>query len=121
MSYDLRLGVKVEDTDIIAVIAEPEYSSPTYNLGKMFRVCMNWDFEQGKWYRVSDVWDLIEHGISELRMYPSKYRQYDAPNGWGTVSSALNALESLSQCISELTDEGFGWNRIPPDKLWVCW
>ena len=36
MSYDLRLGVKLADTDIIAVIAEPECSGPTYNLRDMF-------------------------------------------------------------------------------------
>ena len=38
MSYDIRLGVKVEGTDIIAVIDEPEYSSPTYNKVEGFRV-----------------------------------------------------------------------------------
>lgn len=53
MSYDLRLAVKVEGTkDLYAVIAEPEYDSPTYNIGEMFRACMGWDFEQGKRNRV---------------------------------------------------------------------
>ena len=41
MSYDLRIGVKVEGTDIIAVIAEPRLSSPTYNLRDMFVACMD--------------------------------------------------------------------------------
>ena len=43
MSYDLRIGVKVEGTDIIAVIGEPEKSSPTYNLREMFVTCMDWN------------------------------------------------------------------------------
>lgn len=33
MSYDLEILVKIENGDYIC-IAEPEYSSPTYNLGK---------------------------------------------------------------------------------------
>ena len=37
MSYDLRIGVKVDGTDIIAVVAEPSRPSPTYNLGKIFQ------------------------------------------------------------------------------------
>lgn len=31
MSYDLRIAVKVDGCDKFAQIAEPEYSSPTYN------------------------------------------------------------------------------------------
>lgn len=54
MSYDLRIGVRVHNTDIIAVIDEPELSSPTYNLGKMFRACTGWDFKQGEWYNAAE-------------------------------------------------------------------
>ena len=46
MSYDLRIRVKAEGCDRYPVIAEPEYDSPTYNLGKMFRACMDWDYNQ---------------------------------------------------------------------------
>lgn len=46
MSYDLEILAKIESGDYIC-IAEPRYSSPTYNLGKMFRVAMDWDFDQG--------------------------------------------------------------------------
>ena len=51
MSYDLRIAVKVDGCDKFAQIAEPEYSSPTYNLGKMFRACTGWDYKQGEYYR----------------------------------------------------------------------
>ena len=39
MSYDLRVCVKIEGCDKYANIAMPEYDSPTYNLGAMFRAC----------------------------------------------------------------------------------
>ena len=120
MSYDIRLGVKVEGTDIIAVIAEPEYSSPTYNLGDMFRACMGWDFKQGEWYRVSDVLPNILKGITELSMYPKKYREYEPDNGWGTVKNALSTLQSLAECISEQND-GSTWQDIPYEHLWLRW
>ena len=61
MSYDLRLGARLRDVDCMAIIAEPALSSPTYNIGKMLRAAMGWNFEQGHWYRVRDVLANIEH------------------------------------------------------------
>jgi hypothetical protein len=63
MSYDLRVAVKVEGCDKYANIAEPEYGSPTYNLGAMFRACMGWFFIQGEYYRCDFVMPKVEHGI----------------------------------------------------------
>lgn len=123
MSYDLRIGVKVEGTDIIAVIGQPELADPTYNLRDMFVACMDWDYTQGEWYRVSEVYDKICRGIAELSGYPRKYKKYDSPNGWGTVSSALEALTSLRDYIDHITDpeDCWTWNTIPQEYLWVAW
>lgn len=120
MSYDLRIGVRVHDTNIIAVIAEPDMNSPTYNLGKMFRACTGWDYEQGKWYRVEEVLPLIEHGIHELKFNGEAYKQYSPSNGWGTINSAILALESLEKCIQhQITGEA--WQAVPIEHLWVAW
>lgn len=122
MSYDLRVGVKVAGyDDLYVVIAEPEYSSPTYNIGEMLRVCTGWDFEQGKWYKASDVLPLIEHGIHELRFNEKEYFKYNDPDGWGTTESALKALESLLLCIQHEVSGSYTWNEIPLDALYVCW
>ena len=119
MSYDLEIGVQIAGTSIIASIAEPEYDSPTYNLGKMFKACMGWDFEQGRWYRVEDVIYKIEHGIHELRHNEKAYKKYNPKNGWGDTKSALEALESLYKCIKNCSD---GWLfDIPMEHLWVRW
>ena len=98
MSYDLENLAKIESGDYIC-IAEPRYSSPTYNLGKMFRVAMDWDFKQGTIYNVAQIFENIQRGISELEQYPEKYVQYEPENKWGTVSSALEDLRSLRDCI----------------------
>lgn len=121
MSYDLRIGVRVHGTDIIAVIDEPELSSPTYNLGKMFRACTGWDFHQGEWYNAAEVLPCIEHGIKELHLNRETYKQYDAPNGWGTTSSAMEALESLRDCIYGDIAGDRTWQAIPVEHLYICW
>ena len=115
MSYDLRIGVKVEGTDIIYPIATPDYDSPTYNIGKMLRVATVWEFEQCKYYNCAEVIHNIEHGIRELQAKPGLYRQYEPSNGWGCVESAAEALVSLRECIYNTA------KVVPMKHLYVAW
>ena len=122
MSYDIRFGVKVEGMNgYIATIDEPEYSSPTYNLREMFVACMGWDYAQGEWYNCAEVMPKFERGVHELRFNPAKYKKFNAPNGWGTVSSALEALESVLKKAQEITSGDWTWNEIPLEYLWIRW
>lgn len=115
MSYDISLHVKAEGCDAYPVIAEPEYASPTYNLGRMFRACMDWDYSQGQYYKCDFVIGRVENGIRELRLNRKKYEQYNPRNGWGCISSALTTLESLRTCIYEAAEE------IPLNCLYMSW
>lgn len=125
MSYDIRICVKAEGCDKYPVIAIPEYDSPTYNLGKMFRACMDWDFSQseqdenGKWqtcyYKCDFVIERVEQGIKELRTNRTKYKKYEPSNGWGSIGGAIDALESLRKCIYEQAEE------LPLNCMYMCW
>ena len=115
MSYDLRVAVKVEGCDRYADIAKPEYASPTYNLCDMFRACMDWNYEQGKYYRCDEVLPKITHGILELETRRDAYTFYNPANGFGNINDAEEALESLRDCIYEQAEE------IPLECLYMCW
>lgn len=115
MSYDLRIAVKVKGCDKYATIAYPDYCDPTYNLSDMFRACMEWRFTQGKYYRCDKVISKIEHGIKELRENRDAYEKYIPANGWGSISDAVDALESLKACIYDQAEE------IPMNCLYMCW
>jgi len=123
MSYDLRIGVKVEGLPLIAVIDEPEYSSPTYNLSEMFRACMRWEFEANKWYNIKEVRPKIRKGIYELKTNWKKYKRFEPENGWGDINSALRTLESLEKCIANNVGETpwAKWQEIPEGNLWLSW
>ena len=126
MSYDLRIAVRVEGAEKgneFAVIAEPELSNPTYNIGEMFRKCMGWDFKQGEYYKVSEVYQNIVRGIINLTEHEEKFEQYNSPNGWGTTINALDALKSLKQCIDDIENPNCwsGWNTFPKTLLYVIW
>lgn len=116
MSYDLRVAIKTTSGEYVDV-NWPDRYSPTYNLGEMFTACTGWDFEQSKYYNAEKVEPLILHGIRELVIHEDDYRQYDAPNGWGTTETALKDLMSLYKCIHETSEE----RDVPLNELWVSW
>lgn len=136
MSYDIRFGVQTvmpnNDGESFVVVHVPEYDSPTYNLRDMFVACMDWDYEQGKWYPMAEVLPKVERGIRELVNHPEEYEKYNPPNGWGSMKGAL---ECLRNCRSEVLGGGhllygdgkerFAWDLAtymwPIEALWWRW
>lgn len=115
MSYDLRISVKVEGLDKFVTIAYPEINSPTYNLGDMFRKCMDWYYNQGEKYRCSEVIGYIEHGINELTYHSREYEVFVPANGYGDIGEALETLKSLRKCIREQAE------YIPMEYMYMNW
>lgn len=115
MSYDLRVGVRVHGTDLYATIATPEFDHPTYNLGVMFRMAMDWNFKQGDWYPCVEVFEKIKLGIAELTEHPEKYKKYQMYKDFGSISQAKRDLISLKNCIDRQMEE------IPLEHLYVAW
>lgn len=116
MSYDIGLSVKAENGQYVEFTA-PEYPHPTYNIGEMLRKCMDWDFKQGEYYRVSEILPNIERGIHELTYNRKAYVPMNPPNGWGSVGSALEALESINKCIAEVVQ----WRELPLEVIYLSW
>ncbi len=127
MSYDIMFGVETvcanKDGDNHVIVACPEYDSPTYNLRDMFVACMGWDYEQGKWYPMTDVLPKIERGIRELTENREEYEKYNPPNGWGDLDGALECLknwrdELINYRLSHFEPLTEIW---PLEALWFRW
>lgn len=115
MSYSIGIYVKVEGCNKYALIAEPFYSSPTYNLGKLFRACMDWSFKNSEYYRCDYAIERIDKGIKEIAYNSDEYTELLPSNGWGTMHGALNALNSIRKCIFEQAED------IPIDCMYMRW
>ena len=121
MSYDIRFGVKVAGTDkeIFAVIGEPRLASPTYNNRPIFVKAMDWEYKQGEWYPMTEVLPKIERGIHELKFNAKAYKKLEPDNGWGGVSSSLEALESI---VGWFSGWDMGWNEeVPIECIYMRW
>lgn len=115
MSYSIGIYVKAEGCDKYVEIAYPFYSSPSYNLGKLFRSCMDWNFNPGEYYRCDRVMEYLDRGIKELAYNPNKYTKLIPVSSIGTTSSALNMLDSIRDCILEQAED------IPLDCVYMNW
>lgn len=126
MSYDIRFGVQTveanNDGENMCIVGAPELDSPTYNLRPMFVACMDWEYEQGKWYPMTEVLPKIEHGIDELTKHRKKYEKYNSPNGWGTLDGARECLENWKDAV---TSDGWDYDKPihlwPVETLWFRW
>lgn len=115
MSYSIGIYVKVEGCDKYAEIAYPFLSSPSYNLGKLFRSCMNWNFNSSEYYRCDHVLEHLDRGIKELAYNSNKYTKLIPVSSILTTSGALNVLDSIRNCILEQAED------IPLDCMYMYW
>lgn len=115
MSYSIGIYVKVEGCGKCVQVTYPTYYKPTYNLGKLFRACMNWNFKNEEYYRCDKAIECVEKGIKELEHNPLAYTQLLPSNGWGTMSSAIETLRSIRECILEENED------IPLNCLYLRW
>lgn len=95
MSYDIAFRVKVDGVDAYVDVGECS-ANVTWNVRKMIEVStgLPWKNEANNGLCV-DVIPKIIDGYKELTVRPSKYRQYEASNGWGTVEGTRNFFSQI--------------------------
>lgn len=95
MGYDISFKVKVEGIDKYVTVGDCD-AHITYNVHKMIEKSTGLE-----WINCAnnglckDVIHHIEKGLDELCWHPEKYKQYEAPNGWGTVEGTKRFFEII--------------------------
>lgn len=85
MSYDICFKVKIEGVEEYVEVGNCR-ANITCNLREMIQKSTGLE-----WKNVSnnglckDIIPCIAKGYNELLSDPKKYKQYEAPNGWGTI------------------------------------
>lgn len=117
MSYDISFKVKVEGADIYVPVGNCE-ANTTWNVRKMIveSTGLEWKNEENNGLCV-DVIPKIKHGYEELCNHPEKYRQYNSPNGWGTVETT----KGFFKCILDAWEYIVRWHEelLPYATFWI--
>ena len=87
MSYDISFKVAVAGLEDKYVNVGECDANITWNLRDMIveSTGLKWENEANNGL-CKDVIPYIAKGYTELNNHPEKYKQYEAPNGWGTIS-----------------------------------
>ena len=94
MSFDIYVKAKLEGVDQYVTLSDR--LTPTYNLSKLIAMSTGWKISQREFNGTTEeIGKMLETGIQNLQNEPEKFRQYEAPNGWGTIEDALIFFNKL--------------------------
>ena len=95
MSYDIAFKLKAEGIDYWVNLGATD-ANITWNVRDMIRLStgLEWENEKNNGLCV-DIMPAIERGLYELRNRPSRYKKYEAPNGWGTIDGCKHFFKWL--------------------------
>ena len=116
MSYDIGIKVKVENKPIYVRVSEYD-ANITWNVRELIKQSSGWEIKNCDSNGLAIKWiKKIHKGIEELTNNPEKYKQYESPNGWGTVDDTLGfykncvrMFENFMLFHEELADIAVVW------------
>lgn len=102
MSYDISFRVKVEGADAYVDVGDCE-ANITWNVREIITrsTGLEWKNEENNGLCV-DVIPKIRQGLTELQIHGDKYKPYESPNGWGTVSGTTHFFEKILEAWNNL-------------------
>lgn len=116
MSYDICFKVKVQDIDRYISVGECN-ANITWNVGTMIRKSTGLEWKNGENNGLcKDVMPYIVCAYRELSKYPERYKQYESPNGWGTIKGCIRFFDKIlddwkdfCEKYPDLIDETYFW------------
>lgn len=105
MSYDVSFKVKVEGTDKWVCVGDCN-ANITWNLGEMIREStkLEWKNEADNGLCIQVIPSIV-CGLSNLIEFSEKYKQYESPNGWGTLQGCINFFRRITDAWMDFAQE----------------
>lgn len=119
MSYDINFKVKVEGIDRYVSVGNCD-ANITWNLRDMIvkSTGLEWKNEANNGL-CKDVIPQIIHGLEELTRYPEKYKQYEAENGWGTISGCKRFFTQIIHDWNEFCSDSWTEDLAEVTYFWI--
>ena len=114
MSYDVSFIVKLEGVDDYVRIYDSD-ANITWNVHKLIQASSGWYIKNNCKNRLMvDLATNIRNGLKNLTDNPEEYRQYESPNGWGTIEGVKNFYSII------LSDWDY-LRKVKPKLVNVVW
>ena len=120
MSYSISFKVKVEGLkDRYVDVGECE-ANITWNLREMIvkSTGLAWKNEANNGL-CKDVIPYIVNGLAELMRYPEKYKQYESPNGWGTLEGCKRFFTTIINDWNDFCEYSWTADLADVTYFWI--
>ena len=95
MSYDISFKVKVEGVDTYVPVGACD-ANITWNVRKIIEKSTGLEWKNCRNNGLCvDVIPKIEVGLRKLEQTLDKFKEYEAPNGWGTVKVTAQFFRNI--------------------------
>lgn len=96
MSYDINFMVKVDGVENKYIDTRYCCANITWNLREMIvkSTGLDWKNEENNGL-CKDIIPKIKAGLNELTFNEEKYKEYESPNGWGTIRGCKNFFNKI--------------------------
>lgn len=121
MSYDIQFKVKVQGLEYDRYVDVGECTANvTWNLREMIvkSTGLEWKNEESNGLCI-DVIPKIIHGYSELSNFPEKYKQYESPNGWGTIEGCKNFFLTIIREWDAFCEDSWTDDLVNVTYFWI--
>lgn len=119
MSYDVSFKVKIQDMDKYVSVGNCN-ANITWNLRNMITEStgLKWENEANNGL-VKTVIPHIQSGLKQLLSYPSKYKQYEAENGWGTLEGCIMFFRNIIRAWEDFALDDFTKDLVDVATFWI--
>lgn len=100
MSYSVSFRAEVKDSNGVWIDLDDTLSL-TYNLADMFIDLTGHNLRDWNGVKAMNAVKPAVDALTSLNYEPRKYRQYEAPNGWGKVETMQNFLKHFIDSCTE--------------------
>jgi len=77
----------------------------THNLTKMADECdlykALWRPDESEWDKAKDIIAPLKLGLTDLKLRPEHFKQFNSPNGWGMYEHFLEFVETYLKACEE--------------------
>lgn len=121
MSYDIDFKVKVEGKDDYYVSVGDCNANITWNVREVIvkSTGLEWKNEENNGL-CKDIVPRIAVGYAELVKYPEKYKQYESPNGWGTIEGCKNFFANIVNAWNSFCNDYSTKDLADVTYFWIC-
>lgn len=120
MSYDISFKVKIEGVENRYVDVGECNANITWNLRDMIvnSTGLEWKNEENNGL-CKDVIPKIANGLAELIKHPKKYKQYESPNGWGTIEGCRRFFTTIINDWNNFCEDSWTSDLADVTYFWI--